>query len=112
MARELDEFRERPHAVDANGFHGAERAFFGIDDQQFETHEIRVLAGDRITAAGAFAAGQPIRTRCFTQQRLGEIERQRMLADALGTVDQQRMRPGGAARQCRARSLVLPRQQR
>ena len=68
MARELDEFRERPHAVDADGFHGFERPLLRIDHQQFEAHEVRVLAGNGIAAPGARAAGEPVRPWCFAQQ--------------------------------------------
>ena len=36
----------------------------GSITSKLETHEIRVLARDRIPAAGAFAAGKAVGTRC------------------------------------------------
>ena len=112
MARQLHEFGQRAHAVDADGLHRREGPLLRIDHQQLETHEIGVLACDRVAATGAFAAGKTVRARRLAQQRLGKIERQRMLADAARSVHEQRMWPACAPRQRRAGGIELPGQQR
>ena len=83
-----------------------------VDLDQLEAHQVGMLPGDGIAAAGAFAAGELIGARRLAQQRLREAERQRVLADPARSVDQQRVRPGGALRQRLAHRLLLPRKGR
>ena len=83
-----------------------------IDLQQLESHEVRMLAGHRIAAPRACAAGKPVRARRLAQQRLRELERERVLADAARTVDQQRMRERVPLRDELRHGVLLPRQQR
>ena len=64
-------------------------------------------AGDRVAAARARAARETVGARRFAQQRLREIERERVLADAARAVDQQRVRP--ALARARGRSIAAAR---
>ena len=73
-----------------------ERVFLGIDHQQLETHQVRVLPRDGVSATRAHAAGEPVGARGLAQQRLREIEGERVLADAARTVNEQRVRKARA----------------
>jgi hypothetical protein len=112
MARELHEVGERTNPVDGNRVHQFDGVFLGIDHQKLDSHQVGVLAGDGKLAPGTRAAGETVGVRRLAQKPLGQIERERMLADAPRPVDEQCMGKVRAATQHRARGIGLPRQER
>src|SRR5581483_581214 len=86
---------------------------FGIEREELETHEVGMLAGEHVMAARARATRKSIRNGRFAQQRLREMQRERVLADAARTMQQQRVRQIAArGSKLRERALLPWRQDR
>ena len=112
MARQRDELRQRANALDPDGLDRLQLLGLLVDFEELDAHEVRMLAGDRVPAAGALPAGEAVGLRRLAQQRLREMERQRVLAQPARPVQQQRVRPRRSLRQRIARGRELPRRQR
>jgi hypothetical protein len=108
VARKLHELRKRPDAIDADELRDLERVFLGIDHQKLETHQVRVLPRNGVSATRAHAAGEPVGARGLAQQCLRKIEGERVLADAARTVNEQRMRKARALAERRTCRVDLP----
>ena len=110
VARQLHPVDQRTDAIDRDGIEHLDLSVV-LDRKRLDQLQVRMLARGHVTAARAGSARETVGTRRLAQQRAGQVQRERALADSARPFQQHGVRPSRPGGLRLARGIDLPRQQ-